>query len=285
MGRDNDDYKHHPLSVASASVVRSRNANLLSWYASNKRDLPWRRTTDPFKVLVSEVMLQQTQVSRAIDRFEAFVDRWPTVDDLAAATNEEVLSEWSGLGYNSRALRLRDAAIQLSSSGWPTEPADLRTLPGIGPYTANAIASICFGAQIPAVDTNLRRILSRWAGRPLTGSDLEQFASSVVGAPAGDWNQALMDLGSTLCLAQEPLCDQCPVEDSCADPSVYVRAPRQSRFEGSTRQLRGALVRADLAGVDLIEVGTRLGRSPEEIDRTIGSLAEEGLIRSRKSAR
>ncbi len=128
------------LSVESASTAASRNSSLLSWYATNKRDLPWRRTTDPYPVLVSEVMLQQTQVARAIPRFEAFVDRWPTVDDLATATNEQVLAEWSGLGYNSRALRLRDAAIYVSDQGWPTEPAALTALPGIGPYTANAIA-------------------------------------------------------------------------------------------------------------------------------------------------
>lgn len=233
---------------------------------------------------MSEVMLQQTQVARAITRFESFVDRWPTVDDLASATNEQVLSEWSGLGYNSRALRLRNAAIQVSDHGWPTESADLRTLPGIGPYTANAIASICFGAPVPAIDTNLRRVLSRWDGRPLDGSDLERFASSVVGSPAGDWNQALMDLGSTLCLARDPLCDQCPVAETCTDPSIYVPAPRQSRFEGSPRQLRGALVRADLVGDDLTETGEKLGRSPQEISRAIAALSEEGLIRSSEPA-
>lgn len=268
------------LSVVSGSIAASRNAALLSWYTTNKRDLPWRQTTDPYPVLVSEVMLQQTQVARAIPRFEAFLHRWPMVHDLAGATNEQVLSEWSGLGYNSRALRLRDAAVHVSDHGWPTEPAALRDLPGIGPYTANAIASICFGTPTPAIDTNLRRVLSRWDGRPLKGSDLERFASSVVGSPAGDWNQALMDLGSMLCRPREPLCDRCPVAETCTDPSIHVPTPRQSRFEGSTRQLRGALVRAALVGDDLTETGERLGRSPQEVSRTTRSLAEEGLIRS-----
>ncbi|MCZ7534295.1 MAG: A/G-specific adenine glycosylase [Acidimicrobiia bacterium] len=270
--------------MTSASVAASRNTTLLWWYATNKRDLPWRRTTDPYPVLVSEVMLQQTQVARAITRFEAFMDRWPTVHDLATATNEEVLAEWSGLGYNSRALRLRDAAIHVSEQGWPTDPAALTALPGVGPYTANAIASICFGAPVAAVDTNLRRVLSRWDGRVLNRFDLERFASSVVGSPAGDWNQALMDLGSTICLPREPLCDRCPVAETCADPSIHVSAPRQSRFEGSTRQLRGALVRADLVGDDLNEAGEKLGRSPQEISHAIASLAAEGLIRSREPA-
>jgi len=269
------------LPVAASLEADRRNAALLAWYRANKRDLPWRRTTDPYRVLVSEVMLQQTQVSRVITRYEAFVDRWPTIDALAAASNEQVLSEWSGLGYNTRALRLRDAAIVITEHGWPTEPAALRTLPGIGPYTANAIASICFGVPVPALDTNLRRILSRWDGQPLDGVELDRFASSIIGSPAGDWNQALMDLGSTLCRVRDPLCDQCPVADACTDSSVHVPAPRQARFEGSTRQLRGALVRADLAGEDLTEAGRMLGHPPQEIDRTINSLVSEGLIRAR----
>lgn len=255
-----------------------RNLNLVEWYEVNQRDLPWRRSTDPYAVLVSEVMLQQTQVSRAIPRFEAFMDCWPTIASLAGATNAGVLAQWSGLGYNTRALRLRDSAIAIARSGWPTTPADLQKLPGIGPYTANAIASISFGAQVAATDTNLRRVLSRWCGVALEGAELAEYANEVVGDPAGIWTQAVMDLGAQICIPRTPSCNRCPVSDSCSDPTVYVPPVRQSKFEGSNRQLRGALVRASLAGDDLTEAGLSLGRTDEEMGQTIDALVTEGLI-------
>jgi A/G-specific adenine glycosylase len=255
-----------------------RNCFLLEWYGVNRRPLPWRESVDPYRVMVSEAMLQQTQVQRVIPRFAAFVERWPTEDDLADATSVEVLAEWSGLGYNSRALRLRDAAGIVARDGWPTTPAGLRRLPGVGPYTANAIASICFGAQVPAVDTNLRRVISRWVGEPLDGRALESVASDLVDARAGDWNQALMDLGSSCCTATNPSCDACPVERWCEDPTVYEPPPRQTSFDGSHRQLRGALVRASVERRSLEEAGRVLGRSAAEIHDTIEELINEGLI-------
>ncbi|MDA2978347.1 MAG: A/G-specific adenine glycosylase [Actinomycetota bacterium] len=223
-------------------------------------------------------MLQQTQVSRAIPRFESFMSHWPTIASLAAATNPEVLAQWSGLGYNTRALRLRDAAMAIAESGWPTTPRDLQKLPGVGTYTANAIASMSFGAHVAATDTNLRRVLSRWFGAALNGVDLVEYADEVVGEPAGTWNQAVMDLGAEICTPKAPSCGRCPVSDSCADPTVYVPPVRQSKFDGSNRQLRGALVRASLAGDNLSDAGRSLGRSDAEIRHTIAALAAEGLV-------
>ena len=228
--------------------------------------------------MVSEAMLQQTQVQRVVPRFEQFVDRWPTEDALADASNSEVLEAWSGLGYNSRAIRLRDAARTVSEHGWPRSVSALQELPGIGPYTASAIASICFGAPVPAVDTNLRRVLSRWYGEPLAGADLKRFAADVVGEPAGTWNQALMDLGSMLCTPAAPACSDCPVASLCTDPTVYEPPPRQSRFEGSHRQLRGALVRAHVTGESLRRAGERLGRSQTQIEAAMRELTDEGLL-------
>jgi len=267
------------MTVKVPQPISARNQELLRWYGVHARDLPWRNTDDPYRVLVSEIMLQQTQVSRATPKFIAFVERWPTVADLAEATNEEILSQWSGLGYNSRALRLRDAAQVVAKDGWPTTPAGLRALPGVGPYTANAVASICFGAEVPAVDTNLRRVLSRWFGSSLTGPELVEYADTVVGSPAGDWNQALMDLGSTVCLPRNPLCHECPVSETCSNPDVYLAPARQPRFEGSNRQLRGAIVRASLEGRDPVEAGLGLGRTPTEIENAINRLVSEGLIK------
>ena len=264
--------------MPTRTAADRRNDLLFGWYSANKRELPWRLSTDPYRVMVSEAMLQQTQVQRVIPRFEQFVDRWPTEDALAEASNAEVLEAWSGLGYNSRSIRLRDAARITSEQGWPRSVPGLKELPGIGPYTAAAIASICFGATVPAVDTNLRRVLSRWFGEPLTGSDLRDFAGEVVGDPAGTWNQALMDLGSTLCTTTSPGCSGCPVTEYCADPTVYEPPPRQSRFEGSHRQLRGALVRAHIDGVSLREAGQGLGRSSSQIETAIRELTDEGLL-------
>lgn len=225
-------------------------------------------------------MLQQTQVDRAIDRFEQFIARWPTVNDLAEATNDEVLTEWSGLGYNSRALRLRDAARTVVADGWPDTIAGLTELPGVGPYTAAALASIAFGSPAAAVDTNLKRVISRWRGKPLNGSALQSAADDELGEPAGDWNQALMDLGSSFCITRNPLCGECPVSTWCADPSIYEPPPRQATFTGSNRQLRGALVKAYLNGDDLHSKGLELGRTKEEIASTIQALSTEGLISS-----
>jgi A/G-specific adenine glycosylase len=223
-------------------------------------------------------MLQQTQVSRVIPKYENFVDRWPTVEDLSTADTDELLRSWSGLGYNSRVLRLQGAAVIIASEGWPDSISGLRELPGVGPYTAAAVGSIAFGADVPAVDTNLKRILSRWAGEPLSGSALHEFALDVIGTPAGDWNQALMDLGSALCRTIDPTCRECPVSEWCLDPTVYEAPRRQSAFNGSNRQLRGALVRAHLAGEDLLDSGIALDRSEEDTRSTIDALRLEGLI-------
>lgn len=262
----------------SGRAIADRNRALLAWYGEAARTLPWRRSKDPYRVLVSEVMLQQTQVDRVVPRFESFIERWPTEDDLGEATNSEVLTEWSGLGYNSRAIRLRDAALTVARDGWPTTPEGLVRLPGVGPYTANAIASICFDSRVPAVDTNLRRVISRWVGHPLDNADLQFVASQLVDVKAGDWNQAVMDLGSSLCIPTHPSCGDCPVRRWCADPTVYEPPPRQGTFEGSHRQLRGALVRASVAGASLEEAGRSLGRSDSEIHSTIDELRHEGLL-------
>jgi A/G-specific adenine glycosylase len=255
-----------------------RNRALLDWYDERRRDLPWRGEPDPYVTLVSEAMLQQTQVDRVIPKFEAWMERWPTVDALAAATNDEVLAAWSGLGYNSRAIRLRDAAAAVDASGWPDSISGLRDLPGVGPYTAAAIASIAMAADVPAVDTNLKRVLGRWHGATLSGVHLADYAADVVGSPAGDWNQAMMDLGATTCRPRNPRCDDCPVEPWCADPTVYSAPPKQSTFEGSNRQLRGVMVRAHLDGRDPVAAGRALDRSDDEIETTMQALRTEGLL-------
>lgn len=220
---------------------------LSAWYRANGRDLPWRHTRDPYAILVSEVMLQQTQVERVIPRWHAWLERWPTAEALAAASTAEVIVEWQGLGYNRRALNLHRAAQHVSERGWPE---DLTALPGVGPYTAAAVGNFALGREVLPVDVNIARIQER------TG---EQF----------DWEcaQALFDLGATFCLARIPRCGECPLAHSCPSRGRrYEPLRKQSRFEGSFRQRRAIALRAVAAG-----------EQPDDGDALV-SLARDGLV-------
>jgi A/G-specific adenine glycosylase len=241
-------------------------AALVRWYAQKRRDLPWRRTTDPYAILVSEVMLQQTQVARVVPRYLEWLERWPDVSSLATASRAEVLAAWVGLGYNRRALALHEAARVVARDGWPD---DLRALPGVGPYTAAAVASFAFGAQVAAVDTNVRRAAER-IGR---GAPAELLAPG----RAAEWNQAAMELGATVCTARAPRCGACPVAAWCASAGVpAVAAPRRApeRFEDTNRWVRGRVVAA-------LAVGERLpgGIAPERLQRAVAGLLRDGLVR------
>jgi len=197
---------------------------LLAWFRQNGRDLPWRKTRDPYAILVSEVMLQQTQVDRAIPRWTAWLERWPDPAALAAASPADVIREWQGLGYNRRAVSLHRAAQAIAAGGWPD---DLTALPGVGPYTAAAIRNQAYGEPVLPVDTNVARIQER------TG---HAFSPGAL--------QALFDLGATVCLARVPRCDTCPLAAGCPSRGRrYEPLRRQSRFEGSFRQRRAALLR------------------------------------------
>jgi A/G-specific adenine glycosylase len=234
---------------------------LLAWYERECRDLPWRRTRDPYAILVSEVMLQQTQVARVVPRYEAWMRRWPTADALAAATLAEVLREWVGLGYNRRAARLWEAARVVARDGWP---ARLQELPGVGPYTAAAVGSFAFGRQEVALDTNARRVFAR-VGVPLAPPP----------GRAAEFNQATMELGATVCTARAPRCGVCPLRARCAGPEApAVRERGGERFEDSNRFVRGRVVAALAAGDGLPE-----GISAERLERALHGLVRDGLIR------
>jgi A/G-specific adenine glycosylase len=220
---------------------------LLSWYRRNGRDLPWRTTTDPYAVLVSEVMLQQTQVERVVPRYEAWLARWPTVEALAAAPAADVIVAWQGLGYNRRAINLHRAACHVAERGWPD---DLTELPGVGPYTAAAVANFAFGHDVLPVDVNVARVRER------TG---EQFDATCA--------QALFDLGATVCLARIPRCEICPLAGGCpARGRRYEPLRKQSAFEGSFRQRRAQVLRAVAAG-----------EQPTDGDALV-SLERDGLV-------
>jgi len=197
---------------------------LLDWYAEHRRELPWRRTRDPYAILVSEVMLQQTQASRVAPRWVAWLERWPTADSLAAASSADVIREWQGLGYNRRALNLQRAARVVAEHGWPD---DLVGLPGVGPYTAAAIACFALGRPVLPVDVNVRRVQER------TGEEFDHTCA-----------QALMDLGATICIARIPRCGECPLASACPSRGRRFEPLRkQSAFEGSFRQRRARTLR------------------------------------------
>ena len=221
-------------------------------------------------------MLQQTQASRVVEPYERFIARFPDPTSLAAARIADVLSFWMGLGYNTRALRLKEAAMMIVEHGWPTTSVELQSLPGVGPYTAAAVACFAFGEQVAATDTNLRRVLSRWVGRPLEGSDLARTASELIADGAAiDWNQAVMDLGATIC-RPSPDCEVCPVSAWCRDPGIYEPPRPQGRFEGSVRQARGAILRA-LVEHDVVSIDDLRGLLPR-IDEAVTGLVDEGLV-------
>ena len=260
--------------------MRDRNRALLAWYDTSRRSLPWRTAQpEPWAVLVSEVMAQQTQLTRVIPAFEAFMERFPTPGLLAEAELAEVLELWGGLGYQRRAINLRRTATIVAERGWPTDVAGLRSLPGVGPYTAAAIACFAFGLAVPAVDTNLRRVLSRWSGEPLDGVALDEQAELLLDRKRPSaWNQAIMDLGATICRPRSPSCTECPVQAWCTDPAAYVPPPRQSRYEGSVRQARAAILKALAAEgpipVDLLRARIDL----EPVETALDALRREGII-------
>jgi A/G-specific adenine glycosylase len=220
---------------------------LTTWFAGKARDLPWRNTRDPYAILVSEVMLQQTQVERVVPRYLRWLERWPDAAALAAESTAEVLREWQGLGYNRRALNLQRAARVVAASGWPD---DLTTLPGVGPYTAAAVRNFAFGEHVMPRDVNVQRVEER-----------TQHRFDATNA------QALMDLGATVCLARVPRCAVCPLASSCPSRGrTYEPLRKQGRFEGSFRQRRAHALRAILDGE---------GSDDAE---AIAALARDGLV-------
>jgi len=197
---------------------------LVAWYGEHARELPWRKTRDPYAILVSEVMAQQTQVDRVVPRWERWLERWPTVHALAAAAAGDVIVEWQGLGYNRRALNLHRAAKHIAAHGWPD---DLTVLPGVGRYTADAVACFAFGRDVLPLDVNVRRVQERTR---------HAFDSRSA--------QALMDLGATICLARIPRCESCPLAEICPSHGRrYEPLRKQGAFEGSFRQRRAATLR------------------------------------------
>jgi A/G-specific adenine glycosylase len=271
-------------------------ARVLAWSVGARRDLPWRRTRDPWAVLVSEAMLQQTQVARVVPVWERFVSRFPDAPACAAAPVGEVIALWSGLGYNRRAVSLHRAAVAVTERHEGTVPGELAALlalPGVGPYTARAVLAFAYERDVGVLDTNAARVLARAAaGRRLVPAEAQRLADALVPAGRGwAYNQAVLDLGATVCTSRRPRCEVCPARPACAWAAGGRAAPdpaagsggtsaRQSAFAGSNREGRGRLVRALRSGpvpAALIAVTAGWPDDPARAAAAAATLLADGL--------
>ena len=269
--------------------------DLLSWADARGRDLPWRRTRDPWAILVSELMLQQTQVARVVPKYETFLERFSDPATCAAAPLSDVITAWAGLGYNRRAVNLHRAAVAVVAEHGGRLPDDLDgllRLPGVGPYTARAVLAFAFERDVGVVDTNAARVLARQAGRRLSAREVQAAADAwVVPGRGWAWNQAVLDLGAIVCTARTPACERCPVSHTCTwaaagwpdpDPargSAGVSGG-QSTFAGSDRQGRGRLVDALRQGPVVADDLARVmgwPADPDRADRVAATLVADGL--------
>ena len=224
-------------SLFSVPEQRRFRKNILVWYDRHRRDLPWRASRDPYRVWLSEIMLQQTRVAAVIGHYHEFLQRFPTVEKLAAAREARVLAAWSGLGYYRRARMLHAAAkliVRQHGGEFPASEKQLRYLPGIGRYTAAAIASIAFGEPVAVVDGNVERVLQRVTGKRLTGEELWSHANDLLDKDRpGDFNQAMMELGAVVCTPRTPACLTCPIVALCATrgelPALAKSTPQKKR--------------------------------------------------------
>jgi len=224
------------LDILPAALIAEKERfrrSLLRWYDQNRRNLPWRQDREPYHVWISEIMLQQTRVNAVLGHYRKFLERFPTVHDLAKARESSILAAWSGLGYYRRARMMHSAArtiVKKHGGKFPASPEELRWLDGIGRYTAAAIASIAFSEATAVVDGNVERVLTRLLGRNLAGEERWQMANALLSPQRpGDFNQAMMELGATICLPRQPKCDGCPVFDFCASHGKIENAERRKR--------------------------------------------------------
>ena len=305
-GRERRD-RGYPSDVKKIddSTIESIRVGLMAWFAANRRDLPWRQTRDPYRILVSEVMLQQTQVDRVIPYYERWIDQFPTVEALAQAATSDVIRIWSGLGYNRRAIYLQKtarASVEEHGGSFPTRLEELLKLPGVGPYTAGAIAAFAFEQDVVFQDTNMRRVVHRLAfgsdipARQATEHQILEAAEALL--PTGHgwiWNQALIEFGALQCTQRRPACVICPLQLACkafpsiqsdiADLPVGVRLKKEADFHGSNRQFRGRVVEElrRAQGATLAELGPRVksGFGDEDLPWLYGvvsGLARDGLV-------
>jgi A/G-specific adenine glycosylase len=276
-----------------AQELRHFQSAVLGWYRTRARPLRIRTTREPWAILLAEVMAQQTQISRVEAAWAAFLDRFPTPARLAEAPASETLRAWSGLGYNRRALNLHRAAqdiVTRHGGRVPCDVAELEALPGVGPYTARAVAATAFGRPVGAVDTNVRRVLTRVVGRDLSARELQARADELVdGVDPASWTHAVMDLGALVCRPRRPDCASCPISRWCVSAGMARRPeatarPRGLPFEHTSRWLRGRIVARlrDLEDGAWARMPEVIGsHGPDGIAMAVAALRHDGLVEER----
>ena len=258
---------------------------LLNWYKNNKRSFSWRNTNDPWKILLIEVISQQTQIDRANTYYQKFIKKFPTPESMSKSSLKTILKMWSGLGYNNRAKRLYESSKLLAEQGFEGIYPNFEILPGVGPYTKNAILSFAYGDNVLAVDTNLQRIIIRYFGIDNTKDYLRVYSDLLLESiKSEDLNQAFMDFGSSICTSSNTKCDVCPLEKNCK--KYFVNSKNSiKKFKGSNRELRGKIIRLLLEEnqISVKEVEKKIGEDESKIITAITGLKNDGLLKISKN--
>ena len=259
--------------------------DLLTWYTNNKRSFSWRNTNDPWKILLIEMISQQTQINRANTYYQIFIKKFPTPESMAKSSLKTILKMWSGLGYNNRAKRLYESSKILAEMGFEGIYPNFETLPGVGAYTKNAILSFAYGDSVLAVDTNLQRIIIRYFGIDNTKDYVRNYSNLLLeNINSADINQAFMDFGSSICTSSNAKCDICPLEKNC---KKYFLNSKNSinKFKGSNRELRGKIIRLLLEEnqISVKEVEKKIREDESKIITAITGLKNDGLLKISKN--
>ena len=254
---------------------------LLHWYKNNKREYPWRNNSDPWSIYLLEVISQQTQLDRADKYFKEFIKEFPTPNDMATTSFKKVLKMWSGLGYNSRAKRMFESSKIIAKKSFDDLYPDFQQLPGVGPYTENAILSFAYNEQVIAEDINVKRIISRYFGIENPKKYIDRFSSLLLkNTNSKNLNQAFMDFGSSICKPRSPLCSGCPLENTCEKYFNYETRPIE-KFSGSNRELRGNLIKLLLkkGNLKVKTIQQELDTDQDRLDEVLEKMQKDGLIK------
>ena len=257
------------------------NRYLLIWYKKNKRNFTWRGSRDPWKILLLEVLSQQTQLERANEYYELFISKYPNPESMARKRARTILRDWSGLGYNNRALRLHETSKLIAKHGWEEYKENLSSLPGVGEYTKNAIEAFAYGERVIPVDVNIMRVLRRYHGKNVNKNWIEDNLDTLIeSSDPRNWNQAIMDLSSIICKSKEPICSLCPIENTCSKFIEVREGPKQSPFKGSSREKRGKILKQLLNSRELnfSDVQKLTKSSQKEMLALLNKMEDDKLI-------
>tara|TARA_B100000902_G_scaffold9909_1_gene12181 strand:+ start:359 stop:1192 length:834 start_codon:yes stop_codon:yes gene_type:complete len=259
--------------------------DLLNWYKKNKRSFSWRKTKDPWQILLIETLSQQTQLERANEYFDKFIIKFPSPKSMASSSLKIILKMWSGLGYNNRAKRLYDASKIIEKKGFDQIYPNFDVLPGVGPYTKNAILSFAYGEKVLAVDTNIERIIKRYFGlndtKDFFNKNSKYFLRNV---DSRDINQAFMDFGNSICKSSNPICNVCPLENSCSK-YFYTYKSTKEKFKGSNREVRGKIIKLliNKGSTNNQKIFEEIDEDSDKVKKALQGLKKDNLIKFKKN--